>query len=239
MRCSAEWKWVPLNKFDFCGRTIVFLRYLNTETWRTLLPMSWLSWMEVWVDLEQVLVWGFSFSAAVRHCPWCADWPRASHFSPSRFCLLRDTELWWMVIVSSPCEEIVGKEITSSDHFHPSASAVLCLPDFLSSSGYHASSVFETCQNILFLKKDTFGMSIIGIYIVLGPRGVWHNSFTLNTAISLQKPTKSHRPSDNNCFTFLNLPVIWGMSELRSWELLLSTIYWGLFFNTRIYYNFF
>lgn len=149
------------------------------------------------------------------------------------------SELWWMVIISSPCGEIVGKEITSSNHFHPSASAVLCLPGLLSSSGYHASSVFETCQNILSLKKDTFGMSIIGIYIVLGPRGVWHNSFTLNTAISLQKPTKSHRPSDNNCFTFLNLPVIWGMSELLSWELLLSTIYWGLFFNTRIYYNFF
>lgn len=114
--------------------------------------------------LEQVLVWGFSFSAVVHHCPWCADWPRASHVSPSRFCLVRDTELWWMVIISPLCGEIVGKEIPSSNHFHPSAPAVLCLPDLLSSSGYHASSVFETCQNILSLKKDTFGISIIGIY---------------------------------------------------------------------------
>lgn len=55
--------------------------------------------------------WGFSFSAVVHHCPWCAEWPRASHFSPSRFCLLRDTELWWMVIISPLCGEIVGKEI--------------------------------------------------------------------------------------------------------------------------------
>lgn len=80
--------------------------YLLPRIWESFLDV--LSWVEVWVGLEQALV---GASAVVHHCPWCAEWPRASHFSPSRFCLLRDTELWWMVIISPLCGEIVGKEI--------------------------------------------------------------------------------------------------------------------------------
>ena len=48
--------------------------------------------------------------------------------------------------------------------FHPSASAVQCQPDLLSCSGYHAPSLFEASQDILSLRKDTFGMSVVGIY---------------------------------------------------------------------------
>lgn len=67
-------------------------------------------------------------------------------------------------IYSPTTWEIVGREIIALNHFHPSGSGVQCLPDLLSSSAYQASSPSKASQDILSLKKDPLGMSIIGIY---------------------------------------------------------------------------
>lgn len=73
----------------------------------------------------------------------------------------------WIVVDGNYIPPLWG-DCGQGDHIFKSLPSkclcMLCLPDLLSYSGYHASSIFETCWNIPFLKKDTFGMSIIEIY---------------------------------------------------------------------------
>lgn len=122
------------------------------------MEVLWVYWIKHWLGNLPFPQWFIIVLGVL------ADPGQVISTLPNFVCLLRNTELWWMLVIPPLCGEIVGKEITSSDHFHPSASAVQCLPDLLSSSGYHASCLFEASWDIPSLKKDTLGMLIIGMY---------------------------------------------------------------------------
>lgn len=169
----------------------------------------------------------------VHHCPWRAGWPRA--ISTHKFCWLTEEHWFFMDGIYIP---IMWGDCGQGDHSFESLPPNCIYQICWTLRGTVPLLSLKLVKISYPAKKICLGCQLLE-YIVLGPQGVWHSSSSLNIAISLQKPTKSHRPSDNNCFTFLKLPVICGMNELCSWELFLRTIYWGLFLNNHIYYFFF